>query len=184
MRFPGAEGFESWLASAGLGEGCAIWLMVARKGAPVPHLTYDAALDVALCYGWIDSVKHKWDAHFSLQRFGPRRARSLWSKVNCGRVERLLAAGRMRPPGVLEVERARADGRWDAAYAPQSQMALPAWFEERLRAHPTAHAHYLSLPKSERYSVAFRLATPRREETRQRHAEALFALLAAGKRMR
>lgn len=182
LRFEDAEGFEAWLA--GQAEGRAIWLMVARKGAPTPHLTYDVALDVALCYGWIDSVKHKWDAQYSLQRFGPRRPRSVWSQVNCARAERLLAAGRMRPPGAVEVERARADGRWDAAYAPPSRMELPPWFEQRLRADATAHATFLAWPRADQYAVAFRLATPRREATRLRHAEALFALLAAGKRLR
>src|SRR6185295_10156054 len=124
LSFRDSAAFEAWLAehhasSPGL------WLAIAKKGAPEPTVSYAEALDVALCYGWIDGQKGRLDEAYFKQRFTPRKGRSRWSKINCGKATELIARGRMQPAGLREVERAKADGRWDAAYAGQRTAEVP-----------------------------------------------------------
>src|SRR5580765_8711167 len=141
VSFESAEAFETWLSdqhttSAG------IWLKLRRKGAGIVALDYAQALDVALCYGWIDGQKGKFDDQHWLQRFTPRRPKSRWSKINRDKVAALTEQGRMQPAGLAEVERAKADGRWQAAYDAQSKASVPEDLQRELDANPDAAAFF------------------------------------------
>nr|WP_062332499.1 YdeI/OmpD-associated family protein [Herbidospora sakaeratensis] len=162
MHFPDAAAWETWLSANHAGEG--VWLRIAKKGAPLESITIGQALDVALCYGWIDSQRKGHDEHSYLQRFSRRRRGSPWSRVNVRRVEALTEAGRMRPPGLAEVERARADGRWDAAYAAQSEFAVPADLEAAL--DPATRAAFEGLDRTARYLLVLPLLKARTPEAR------------------
>ncbi len=167
LAFPAAEAFESWLAgnhdtSTGL------WLKIAKKGSGVPTVSYTEALDVALCWGWIDSQKGSYDDRFFLQRFTPRGPRSKWSQVNRDKVAALLAAGRMRPQGQAAIDAARGDGRWDAAYAPQSKATVPPDMQQALDANPAAADFFATLTAAQRYSFLYRVYDAKRPETRAR----------------
>lgn len=145
------------------------WLVLAKKGTTEPtSLTYDEALEEALCSGWIDGQRRSRDAATSLQRMTPRRSRSTWSKRNVGHIERLTTEGRMRPRGLAEVERARADGRWDAAYAGPAEMAMPDDLAAALAAEPRAAALFDILTSQNRFAVLYRVTTARTPETRAR----------------
>jgi uncharacterized protein YdeI (YjbR/CyaY-like superfamily) len=134
-----------------------VWLKLAKKGAAVPTITYAEALEVALCFGWIDGQVRGFDEQFMLRRFTPRRPRSKWSQVNRDHVERLTEAGRMRARGLAEVAAARADGRWDAAYAPASTITVPDDLRAALAADPRAAAFFETLTGSDRYAFLYRL---------------------------
>lgn len=156
-------------------------LVLAKKGVAEPtSLTYDEALEEALCYGWIDGQVQRRDETTYRQRFTRRRPRSSWSKRNVGLVERLQSEGRMHPAGVAEVERAKADGRWAAAYAGQSSIAVPPDLAAALRAEPRAQAMFEILTAQNRYAVLYRIGTARRAETRSRRIEQFVAMLARG----
>jgi uncharacterized protein YdeI (YjbR/CyaY-like superfamily) len=148
--------FRRWLeenhASA-----AGIWLKLAKKGSPTPTVSYSEALEEALCYGWIDGQVRAHDAHFYLQRFTPRRPRSKWSQMNREKAERLIAEGRMRPPGLAQIEAAKADGRWEAAYPAQSQAKVPDDFQRALDENPQAAAFFGTLTGSARYAFLYRL---------------------------
>lgn len=148
--------WESWL-EAHQDAASEVWLRLGKKGCPVPSITHAEALEVAICFGWIDAQVRGLDQHFVLRRFTPRRARSKWSQVNCAHVERLTAAGRMRPRGLAEVAAARADGRWDAAYAPPSSITVPADLRRALDEHPAAGAFFATLRGNDRYALLYRL---------------------------
>ena len=155
-----------------------VWLRHAKKGAPEPSVTYQEALEVALCFGWIDGQKRSMDAHHYLQRWTPRRARSLWSKVNRDKVLRYIEEGKMQPGGLAEIERARADGRWDAAYDPASRAAVPPDLQAAFDAHPGAAEFFATLGAQNRYAVLFRIQTAKRLETRARKVQQFAAMLA------
>jgi uncharacterized protein YdeI (YjbR/CyaY-like superfamily) len=158
-----------------------VWLVLARKGTIQPtSLTYDQALDEALCHGWIDGQKRRRDETTYCQRFTPRRARSPWSKRNVGLVGRLESEDRMHPAGVAEVERAKADGRWDAAYAGQAGIEVPADLATALTAEPRAQAMFDILTSQNRYAVLHRIANAKRPDTRIRRIEQFVAMLARG----
>lgn len=148
-----------------------------EKGSGIASVTYDEALDVALCYGWIDGQRKTFDSEFFLQKFTPRRSRSLWSKRNIKKVAELIAAGRMRPSGMAEIEAAQQDGRWDAAYDSPKNMVVPEDFLQALRANEEASAFFDTLSRSNVYAIAWRLATAQKPETRQRRFDALLAML-------
>jgi uncharacterized protein YdeI (YjbR/CyaY-like superfamily) len=157
-----------------------VWLVLAKKGTTVPTtLTYAEALDEALCSGWIDGQKRSGDDATFLQRFTPRRARSLWSQRNIEHVARLVADGRMRPRGHAEVERARTDGRWDRAYAGSAAAEVPDDLLVALAAAPDARARFEALTRQERYSVLHPLMTAATPETRRRRLERAVARLGA-----
>jgi uncharacterized protein YdeI (YjbR/CyaY-like superfamily) len=137
-------------------------------------------LDIALCFGWIDGRRNALDDRFFLQRFGPRRARSRWSKINREKAEALIAQGRMRPAGLAEVERAKADGRWDAAYAGQRAMGVPEDLQRELDARPQAAAFFAGLSSQNRYAILYRLHDAKRPETRARRLAKFVAMLEAG----
>jgi uncharacterized protein YdeI (YjbR/CyaY-like superfamily) len=158
-----------------------VWLLLAKKGTVQPtSLTYDQALEEALCHGWIDGQVGRRDEATYRQRFTPRRPRSTWSKRNTGIAERLLADGRMHPAGVAELERAKADGRWDAAYAGPAGIEVPPDLAAALDAEPKAQAMFEALTRQNRYAVLYRIATAKRADTRARRIEQFVAMLARG----
>lgn len=175
-----ADAWRTWLQD-NHGQQAGVWLVLARKGTTEPtSLRYDAALDEALCFGWIDGQARRRDATTTLQRFTPRRARSPWSARNVGLVAGLLAAGRMHAAGLAEVERAKADGRWDAAYSGPASIEVPADFAAALAAEPRAKAMFDILTSQNRYAVLYRIAGAKRADTRARRLEQSVAMLARG----
>lgn len=154
--FATSQEWLGWLA-ANHGQTETIWLKFAKKGTGIPSINYEIAREGALRYGWIDGQVKSLDATYYLQRFSPRRARSKWSQINCGIVEDLMARGMMFPSGMAQVEAAKADGRWDAAYAPPSKLETPADFLALLEQNPPAAATFTSLKQMERYRICYRL---------------------------
>jgi uncharacterized protein YdeI (YjbR/CyaY-like superfamily) len=160
IAFRDAAEFEAWLdAHVDLRAG--VWLKVAKKGSGVPSLTTDEAVDVGLCFGWISGQRRSHDEVYYLQKYVPRRAKSRWSQVNVAKVEELLAAGRMRPSGLAEVEAAKADGRWDAAYEPQRNASVPSDLAAALATKPRAAEAFDALNKTQRYAVTLKVVTAR-----------------------
>lgn len=156
---------------------------IAKKASGIPSVTYAEALEVALCYGWIDGQRNRFDDQWFLQRFTPRRPRSNWSKVNCAKVERLMEEGRMRPPGLAEVERARADGRWAAAYDAPSTATVPDDLQRALDRNPAAAAFFATLNSQNRYAILYRIQDAKKPETRARRIEKFVAMLDEGTRI-
>ncbi|MDE3131556.1 MAG: YdeI/OmpD-associated family protein [Acidobacteriota bacterium] len=155
-----------------------VWLKLAKKGAPRATITQAQALDVALCFGWIDGQVGRVDEHFYKQRFTHRRPRSRWSQINREKVAVLIERGLMQPPGLEEIEKAKADGRWDAAYEPQSSATVPTDFAEALAANQAAGEFFATLTGVKRYSFLYRIQDAKRPETRARRIEQFVALLA------
>jgi uncharacterized protein YdeI (YjbR/CyaY-like superfamily) len=179
LSFASPHEWESWLegnhaASAG------IWMKIAKRHSGVESARYPEVLESALCFGWIDGRREALDEQCFLQRFTPRQPRSRWSRINREKAERLIAAGRMRPAGLAEVERARADGRWDAAYESQSRSAVPDDLRRELEAHPKAKEFFSQLTSQNRYAILYRLEGARKPETRARRLTKFVAMLEAG----
>jgi uncharacterized protein YdeI (YjbR/CyaY-like superfamily) len=179
VAFPDADAWDAWLA-ANWERQEGVWIRMAKKASGIPTVTHPEAIDVALCWGWIDGQRKGLDATWFLQKFTPRRKRSLWSRVNVDKVAALTAAGRMRPPGLAEVDAAKADGRWDAAYASQSAAEVPADLEAALASRPAARAFFGTLTGANRYAVLWRLMTAKTEKTRAARLEKIVAMLEAG----
>lgn len=150
IAFPDAAAFEAWLEQHHTRQS-GVWLKMAKKGSGIPSLTSDEAVDVGLCFGWISGQRRALDDRWYVQKYVPRRPKSLWSKVNVDKVERLLAAGRMREPGLAEVRAAQADGRWDAAYASQKDATVPDDLVAALADNPRAQAAFDALDKTAQY---------------------------------
>ncbi|KAF1719160.1 YdeI/OmpD-associated family protein [Pseudoxanthomonas wuyuanensis] len=180
-HFKSAAAWEKWLVAHADARG--VWLQIAKKGADMASLTYAEALDVALCHGWIDGQKQAFDAQCFLQRFTPRRPRSVWSKINVGKVETLIAAGRMQPAGMREVEAAKADGRWLAAYDSARTMEVPAELAAALAKNSKAKAFFESLNKTNYYAVCWRVQTAKKPETRAARVHKLVEMLARGEKI-
>jgi uncharacterized protein YdeI (YjbR/CyaY-like superfamily) len=162
-------------------ESSGVWLVLARKGVTDPtSLTYAQALDEALCHGWIDGQTGRRDDATFKQRFTPRRSRSIWSKRNVGLAENLVTQGRMHPAGLAEMQRAKADGRWDAAYAGSAEIEVPADLAAALAANAAADAMFAQLNRVNRYAILFRLGNVKRPETRARRIEHYVAMLVRG----
>jgi len=175
-----AAAWRTWLAGHHA-DPVGVWLVLAKKGTEKPtSLTYDQALEEALCHGWIDGQAGRRDDATYRQRFTPRRRRSAWSKRNTGIAERLIAEDRMRPAGHAEVERAKADGRWEVAYAGPASMEVPPDLAEALAAEPKAQAMFEGLNSQNRYAMLYRIATAKRAETRARKIEQFVAMLSRG----
>jgi uncharacterized protein YdeI (YjbR/CyaY-like superfamily) len=175
-----AAAWRRWLAGHHADES-GVWLVLAKKGTTEPtSLTYDQALDEALCHGWIDGQVGRRDERTFRQRFTPRRARSSWSKRNVGHIARLQREGRMHAAGVAQVERAKADGRWEAAYAGQASIEVPADLVSALAAEPRAQAMFEILTSQNRYAVLYRIDAARRAATRARRIEQYVAMLSRG----
>lgn len=155
-----------------------IWLQMFKKDSGVASVKYSEALDVALCYGWIDGQLKSIDELSYMQRFTPRRPKSLWSKRNMEHIARLQKEGRMQPAGLKEAEAAKADGRWQAAYDGQGTMALPDDFLTELKKHKKAFDFYESLNKANKYAIAWRIQTAKMPETREKRMKEILAMLA------
>ena len=168
VAFRDAAEFEAWLTS-NVDWRPGVWLKIAKKGSGVPSLTDDEAVDLGLCYGWISGQRKAYDDVYFLQHYVPRRPRSRWSQVNVRRVEALMAAGRMRPSGVAEVEAAKTDGRWDAAYESQKEATVPPDLAVALAADPRAGKVFESLSKTDQYAVILDIVTARTSQTRSAH---------------
>jgi uncharacterized protein YdeI (YjbR/CyaY-like superfamily) len=179
ISFRSPAEFRKWLA-ANYGKSEGIWLRIFKKNSDTTSITYAEALDEALCYGWIDGQKKPHDAESWLQRFTPRRAKSGWSRINTGHAERLIEAGRMRAPGQTEVDAAKKDGRWKAAYDSPSNATIPDDFLAALSRDPKAKAFFESLNKANRYAISYRLQTAKKAETRQKRIEMILGMLARG----
>ena len=178
IMFRGADEFEAWLAEH-VDEQRGVWLKIAKKSSGIPSLTDDEAVDIGLCYGWISGQRKSLDGEYYLQKYVPRRPRSRWSQVNVRKVEALLAAGRMRPPGLAEVEAAKADGRWDVAYESQKDATVPPDLAAALVASPSAARAFESLGKTEQYAVILDLITARNPATRAAHLRKAISALEA-----
>jgi uncharacterized protein YdeI (YjbR/CyaY-like superfamily) len=176
IAFRDAVEFEAWLAEhVDLKVG--VWLKMAKKASGVASLTDDEAVDLGLCYGWISGQRKAHDEVFYLQKYVPRRRHSRWSQVNVRKVEALTAAGRMRPSGLAEVEAAKADGRWDAAYASQKDVTVPPDLAAALSASPRAADAFASLGKTDRYAVILDVVTARTPRARSAHLRKAMAAL-------
>jgi uncharacterized protein YdeI (YjbR/CyaY-like superfamily) len=174
------EAWRAWLWE-NHGDDVGVELVLAKKGTTEPTtLTYDEALDEALCQGWIDGQVRRRDERTFRQRFTPRRARSQWSARNVGHVERLLGEGRMQPAGLTAVERAKADGRWEKAYPGQKAIEVPEDLARALAAEPGAQANFELLSSQNRYAVLFRIHSAKRSDTRARKIDEYVAMLARG----
>lgn len=160
-----------------------VWFRIPRKGSGLDGVDYAQALESALCYGWIDGQKKKLDERSWLQRFTPRRPGSRWSKVNREKATDLIERGRMRPAGLREVERARADGRWEAAYAAQSEATVPDDLRAALDAAPQARDFFATLDSHNRYAILYRVQDARKPETRAARIEKFVAMLAERKKL-
>lgn len=159
--------FEAWLEANG-GEAQGLWLKLAKKSARVQMMSRADAIDAALCHGWIDGQLDKYDDDFWLIRFTPRKPRSKWSRNNRDRAVELVAAGRVRAPGLAQIEAAKADGRWDKAYAPASTAAVPPDLAAAFAASPTAAAFFATLTGANRYAILYRIGAVKKAETRAR----------------
>ena len=154
-----------------------VWLRLAKKASGLQSVSYDEALEVALCYGWIDGQKKSYDDASWLQKFTPRGAKSLWSKINRAKAEALIASGRMKPAGLLAVERAQQDGRWDAAYDSPGNATVPDDFQAELDRNAEAQAFFTTLDRTNRYAMLFRIQTARKAETRAKRIQEFIRML-------
>ena len=180
--FASKQKWADWLArqhdkSAG------VWLKLAKKDSGIKSITYEEALDLALCYGWIDGQKKSFDDRYWLQKFTPRGPKSIWSKINTEKADKLIASGEMKPAGLRVIEAAKQDGRWDAAYASQKNMAVPEDFQAALDKNEKARAAFARLKSSERYSFLFRIHHAKKPETRARHIQNFVEMLEKGEKI-
>jgi uncharacterized protein YdeI (YjbR/CyaY-like superfamily) len=182
LLFASPAELEAWLEENHAAAG-GIWLKIAKKGSGIESVTYAEALELALCFGWIDSQKRGFDEKHFLQRFTPRRPRGKWSQINREKAEGLIAAGAMRPAGLAEVEAAKADGRWDAAYAGQRTAEVPADLQLELDGNEAARKFFASLDSANRYAIVYRLEDAKKPETRKRRLRKFVAMLERGEKI-
>ena len=178
ISFRSAADWEKWLEENHTSDG--LWVKIAKKGSGIESVRYPEVLDSALCFGWIDGRREALDERYFLQRFTPRRTRSKWSRINREKAERLIAEGRMRPAGLAEVDRAKADGRWQAAYESPSAITVPDDLQRELDARPTARAFFAELSSQNRYAILYRLHDAKKPETRARRLAKFVEMLEAG----
>lgn len=179
VSFRSSAEWEEWLEEHQR-ESDGVWIEIAKKGTGIESVRYPEVLESALCFGWIDARREALDDRCFLQRFTPRRPASKWSKINRQTAERLIADGRMRPAGLAEVERAKADGRWERAYESQRTMTVPDDLRRELDARPEAKAFFATLSSQNRYAILYRLQDAKRPETRARRLAQFVAMLEAG----
>jgi uncharacterized protein YdeI (YjbR/CyaY-like superfamily) len=183
LPFASVSEWEQWLEhNHAVSSG--VWIKMAKKDAGIESVRYPEVLDSALCFGWIDGRREALDGRYFLQRFQPRRPRSRWSRINRDKVERLIANGRMRPAGLTEVERAKADGRWEAAYDSQKTSTVPDDLQRELDARPKAKAVFGELSRQDRFAILYRLQDAKKPETRARRLAKFVAMLEAGETIR
>ncbi len=180
--FAGPGEMEEWL-EANHDSSQGVWLKIAKKGATVPSVTYDEAVELGLCFGWIDSQVRRFDDQHYIQRFTPRRPRGRWSKINREKAEALIAAGKLRPAGLAEVEAAKADGRWEAAYDGQRTAKVPPDLQRELDANPAARKFFDSVSSANRYAIIYRLDDAKKPETRERRLKKFIAMLERGEKI-
>ena len=176
LPFASQEGWETWLAEHSA-DSKGVWLEIARVETGIPSVNYAEALESALCYGWIDGQKAALDEQYWLQKFTPRGTKSGWSKINCQKAEALIAAGRMQAAGLRQVELAKADGRWEAAYESQRTIGVPEDLQLELDKHPAARTFFDTLDRANRYAVLYRVTTARKPETRAARITKLVEML-------
>lgn len=182
MTFADANEWRHWL-DKNYTDQVGVWIKIAKKDSGIQSVTHAEALDDALCYGWIDGMRKGLDTQYFLQKFTPRRKRSLWSKVNIGKIEVLTASGRMHEAGLAEVALAKSDGRWNLAYESQANATMPDDLIAAFAQNPTAKSFYETLTKAEKYSVLWRLMTAKTPETRTKRLTAMIELLTANKKI-
>ena len=182
LGFPDQAALEAWLEAEGA-TAPGVYVKLAKKGAGVPSVTYAELVESCLCFGWIDGRSNRLDDSFYLQRITPRRARSVWSQKNVDAVEALILAGRMRPAGLAAVDAARADGRWERAYAGSASITVPDDLAAALAAEPAAQREFEALDGANRYAVLWRVHTAASEATRAKRIAALVQLLRDGGRL-
>ncbi len=182
LAFKTPATFETWLLkhhdnSDGL------WLKIFKKDSGKKTISYAEALDIALCYGWIDGQKQTFDEQAWLQKFCQRREKSIWSKINIGHVERLIKEGRMKPAGLIAIEKAKADGRWEKAYDSPSKMTIPEDFLKELGKNKNAEAFFKTLNKTNLFAIGFRLQTAKKPETRKKRMKEIIEKLGRGEKL-
>jgi uncharacterized protein YdeI (YjbR/CyaY-like superfamily) len=180
--FASKKQWSDWLAKQH-DKSAGVWLQVAKKDSGIKSVTYEEALDVALCYGWIDGQKKGVDDQYWLQKFTPRGPKSIWSQINTEKAERLIAIGEMKAAGLKAIESAKKDGRWEAAYASQKNIVVPEDFQAALDKNTKAKAAFEKLKSAERYSFLFRIHHAKKPETRARLIERFVEMLAKGEKL-
>ncbi|HEV3402004.1 MAG TPA: YdeI/OmpD-associated family protein [Acidimicrobiales bacterium] len=181
IGFDSQAAWEAWLAEHhATSDG--VWVKMAKKASGIPTVTHPEALESALCYGWIDGQRNRFDDQWFVQRFTPRRPRSKWSKINRGKAEQLIRDGRMQPAGLREIERARADGRWDAAYDPPSVASVPADLQRALDENPAAAEFFATLNRQNRLVIIYQVQDAKRPDTRARRIAKFVDMLNEGTR--
>lgn len=182
IEFRNQQDWEAWLAEHHA-DPTGIWLKIAKKAPGIVSLTYAEALEGALCYGWIDGQKAALDEQCWLQKFTPRRAKSIWSKINCDKANALIKAGRMQEAGLRQVELARADGRWEAAYAGQRDITIPEDLQRELDKNQQAQDFFNTLDRTNRYAILFRIQTAKKAETRTARIQKFVGMLAKNEKL-
>jgi uncharacterized protein YdeI (YjbR/CyaY-like superfamily) len=182
LHFAAPPDLEAWLEEHHA-DAAGLWLKIAKKGSGVESVSYAEALELALCFGWIDSQKRGLDERFFLQRFTPRRPRGKWSLINREKAEALTASGAMRPAGLAEVEAAKADGRWQAAYAGQRTAEVPDDLQTELDRNEAAREFFATLDGANRYAIVYRLQEAKKPETRERRLRKFVAMLERGEKI-
>ena len=182
VSFETQQDWEKWLADEHASSS-GVWLKIAKKGSGIASVSQSEAVETALCYGWIDSQSSGFDECYWLQRFGPRRPRSKWSKINRDKATELIAKGAMKPAGLSEVERAKADGRWDAAYDSPRTATVPDDFQRALDDNDEARAFFATLNGANRYAILYQLQDAKRPETRRRRIEKFIVMLNEHKKL-
>ena len=182
LPFANKKKWADWLAKQH-DKSAGVWLKLAKKHSGISSVTYEAALDVALCYGWIDGQKKGFDDKYWLQKFTSRGAKSIWSKINTEKVERLIASGEMKPAGLKAIEAAKQDGRWDAAYASQKNISVPEDFQAALDKNEKAKVFFATLNSVNRYAILFRIQTTKKAETRAKRIQQFVEMLERGEKL-
>jgi uncharacterized protein YdeI (YjbR/CyaY-like superfamily) len=182
ISFESEHAWEAWLETQhATAQG--VWLKIAKKHTGKASVSYQEALTVALCFGWIDGQKKPFDETYWLQKFTPRRPKSQWSQINRDKATELIQQGRMRDSGLQEIERAKQDGRWDAAYESQGRMTIPADFQQELDKNKAAQAFFEQLDSANRYAILYRLRTAQKPATRQKRILQFIAMLEEKKKI-
>jgi uncharacterized protein YdeI (YjbR/CyaY-like superfamily) len=182
LPFESKKKWAAWLAKQH-DKSAGVWLKLAKKDTEIPSVTYEEALDVALCYGWIDGQKKGFDDQYWLQKFTPRGPKSIWSKINTEKAERLIASGEMKPAGLRAIEAAKQDGRWEAAYASQKNISVPEDFQAALNKNQKAKDFFATLNSVNRYAILFRIQTAKKTETRLKRIQQFVEMLEKGEKI-
>jgi uncharacterized protein YdeI (YjbR/CyaY-like superfamily) len=182
VPFESKKKWAAWLAKQH-DKSAGVWLKLAKKDSGFASVTYEEALDVALCYGWIDGQKRGFDDKYWLQKFTPRGPKSIWSKINTEKAEKLIASGQMKPAGLKAVEAARQDGRWEAAYSSQKNISVPEDFQAALEKNKKAKAYFATLNSANRYAILFRIQTAKKTETRAKRIQQFIEMLDRGEKL-